>query len=96
MRIFFLVLILAIGGSGLAEARCADDFKALQDRVARQMKQQPAPAQVAAAAKQLNKAADDMNRMDEVDCYNAVARIRRTLATPPPIEAKEEGPAKPR
>lgn len=97
MRIFFLALILAVGGSGLAQARCADEFKELQDRVARQVKQHPPPPQAEAAAKQINKAADNMNLMDEVDCYNAVARIRRTLATPaPPLEAKEEGAAKPR
>ena len=97
MRIFLLALILAIGGSGMAQARCADEFKELQARVDRQMLQQPPLPQVAAAAKQLKKASDDMNRMDEVDCYNAVARVRRTLATPaPPVAAKEEAAGKPR
>ena len=97
MRIFLLALVLAIGGSGLAQARCADEFKELQARVDRQMLQQPPQPQVAAAATQLKKASDDMNRMDEVDCYNAVARVRRTLATPvPPLEVKDEKAPKPR
>ena len=96
MRIFLFALALAIGGSSFAQARCADDFKELQARVDRQMLQQPAQPQVAAAAKQLKKASDDMNSMDEVDCYNAVARVRRTLATPVPPQEVKDAIAKPR
>jgi hypothetical protein len=97
MRIFFFALALAIGGSSVAQARCSDDFKELQARIDRQMQQQPPQPQVAAAAKQLKKASDDMDSMDEVDCYNAVARVRRTLATPvPPQEVKDAIAAKPR
>jgi hypothetical protein len=97
MRIFLLAFALAIGGSAAAQASCADEFKELQARVARQMTQQPPTAQAVAAKKQINKASDDMNQMDEVDCYNAVARIRRTLATPaPPLEVQDQGVMKPR
>jgi hypothetical protein len=96
MRIFFLVLALAMGANATAEARCADDFKEIQGRVDRQMAQQPQPPQAIAASKQVKKANEEMARMDEIDCYNAVSRIRRTLATPaPPVEAKkDEGAAK--
>jgi hypothetical protein len=97
MRIFFFALALAISSSSVAQARCADDFKELQARIDRQMQQQPPQPQVAAAAKELKRASDDMNSMDEVDCYNAVARVRRTLATPvAPQEVKDAIAAKPR
>jgi hypothetical protein len=97
MRIFLLAFALAIGGGAAAQASCADEFKQLQERVARQMTQHPQPAQAVAATKQLNKASENMNHMDEVDCYNAVARIRRILATPePPVEAQDQGAMRPR
>jgi hypothetical protein len=97
MRIFLLTLALTIGGSSLAHANCSDEFKEVQQRVAKQMQQRPRPPQAVAAAEQLKKANENMADMDEVDCYNAVARIRRTLATPaPPPEVKDAGPGKPR
>ena len=87
MRIFIVAMALVIGGSGMAQARCADDLKELQARIDREKLRQPTPPPVMAAAKELQKANANMAQMDEVDCYNAVAHARRTLATPPPAPA---------
>lgn len=75
-----LVALLAL--SQVAEARCADDLKAVQARVDRAQKQKPTP-QSAAAAKILNRY-NQSDTADEVDCYNAVARARHALDQKPP------------
>lgn len=86
MRVLVLVLVLLIGGAGLARARCADDLEDLRGKVERAQKRQPSP-QAAAAGKELQKTDRNIKEMDEVDCYNAVARIRRILNGPPPVDA---------
>src|SRR5690349_16957746 len=70
MRILILAVVLVIGASGAAWARCADDFKELQTRVDHERHRQPPSPQAVAAAKELNKASQNMNNMDEIDCYN--------------------------
>ncbi len=87
MRLVVLALVLLVGGAGVAQARCADELGELRLRVAREQKQRPTP-QSAAAAKELKKADENANRMDEVDCYNALDRARRALNAPAPAEAK--------
>lgn len=74
-----LVVLLAL--SGVAEARCADDLKALQARVDRAQKQKPTP-QSAAAAKILQRF-NQSTTTDEVACYSAVGRAQRALAERP-------------
>jgi hypothetical protein len=75
-----------------AQARCADDLTTLQARVERAQKMRPAPDGAAEAAKVLKKFNESDNK-DEVDCYNAVARARRALATAPPDAAAQPGQA---
>ena len=87
MRIFVLALVLSTGGAGLAQARCTDDLNDLRARVEREQKRQPT-AQTAAAYKELQKIDLNIKRMGEVDCYNAVARARRALNAPPPMDPK--------
>ncbi len=89
MRILALVMVLLLGGVALAQARCADDLKELQARVDREQKRQPT-AQTAAAAKELKKVDENLKQMDEVDCYNAVTRVRRALTAPPPPALKAQ------
>jgi hypothetical protein len=76
-----LVVLAAL--SGVAEARCANELKALQARVDRAQKQKPTP-QSAAAAKILHRLSQSATA-DEVACYNAVARAQRALAEKPPV-----------
>ncbi len=87
MRVVAVAMVLLIGGAGFAQASCADDLTDLRAKVEREQKQKPT-AQTAAAMKELKRADENANVMDEVDCYNAVARIRRALSTPPPEEPK--------
>lgn len=89
MRVVALVMVLLFGGIELAQARCADELKELQARVDRAQKRQPT-AQTAAAAKELKNVDENLKQMDEVDCYNAVARARRALTAPPPPAQKAQ------
>ncbi len=91
MRLVILVLVLLMGGITFAEARCADELKDLSARVERQQKRTPT-AQTAAAVKELRRASQDARDMDEIECYNTVARVRRALAAapPPPPETAAE------
>jgi hypothetical protein len=83
-----VALVVSIAASAAAQARCADDLSALQAKVDHDQKRNPTP-QSAAAAKELKKAADNIKNMDEVDCYNAVARAQRALRAPAPtLEAR--------
>lgn len=77
------VALTLLVAAGAAHARCADDLKDLQTRIARAQKSKPTPPQAYAAAKILQKF-NDSQSSDEVDCYNAVARARRALTAPPP------------
>jgi hypothetical protein len=81
-----LGLALLIVATGLAQARCVDEAKDLTERVNREQKLKPT-AQTAAAAKELQKldlkpkpGVDTKPRMDEVDCYNTLARARRAFS----------------
>ena len=93
MRALGLVLVLLMASAGPAEARCADEAKELKARVVRAQKLNPTP-QTAAAGKVLKRLDDNANRMDEVDCYNALARARRALDAPPeaPVQKKADPP----
>jgi len=82
MRLVILVLVLLLGGTGFAAARCADELNELTAKVERQQKRNPT-AQSAAAAKELHRASRDARDMDEIECYNTVARVRHALAAPP-------------
>lgn len=92
MRIAGLVLALLVATAGSAAARCADDVEALNLRVKHAQKATPSP-QTTAAAKELAKLNKDLPRMDEFQCLNAVARVRRALTSPPPDdEAAQQKP----
>jgi hypothetical protein len=80
-----IALAILVAAAGAAEARCADDLKALQARVDRAQKVNPS-AQSAAAAKILQQL-NDSPTADEVQCDNAVASARRALNAPPAEEA---------
>ncbi len=71
-----------------AAARCAEDLEALQARITRLEKQHPPPPQAFAAAQILQKFTESPSS-DEVDCYNALARAKRVLRTPPPEPPKQ-------
>jgi hypothetical protein len=92
MRIAGLVLALLVATAGSAAARCADDVEALNLRVKHAQKATPSP-QTAAAGKELAKLNKDLPRMDEFQCLNAVARVRRALtASPPDDQAAQQKP----
>ena len=81
-----LGLALLIAATGLAQAKCVDEAKDFTERVKREQKLKPTP-QTAAAAKELQKldlnprpGVDTKPRMDEVDCYNTLARARRAFS----------------
>jgi hypothetical protein len=80
-----LVLAALVGCAGAAQARCADDLKQFQARLARTAKAKPTP-QTAAATKELKRYDTGANQGDEVDCYNTLARARRALNAPSPVE----------
>jgi hypothetical protein len=92
MRALVLATALVIGSSGGAVAGCADDFQELMTRVDQAKLRQPTP-QTVAASKALHEDAETMPDMDEVDCYNAIARARKLLAAPPPDAEKAANPA---
>jgi hypothetical protein len=89
MRAVLLAMALLSAGTGAARASCADETKEFKERVERQYKLKPTP-QSAAAAKELQKL-DRPYQVDEVECYNTLARARRALAAPPP-PAREAKP----
>lgn len=85
MRITVLAVVLLVGGTGLAQARCADEVQDLRNRVDLQTKRH-ATTQTVAATKELQKADEAVKNKAEVDCYNALARARRALAAPDPVQ----------
>jgi hypothetical protein len=85
MRSLVWVVALLVAATGVAQARCADDLKEFQTRLERTAKAKPTP-QTAAAAKELKRYGNDAKQSDEVDCYNALARARRALNAPGPVE----------
>lgn len=92
MRGAGLVLALLIASAGSAAAACADDVAALNTRVPHLQKTAPSP-QTVAAQKELAKLNKDLPRMDEFQCMNGVARVRRALnASPPDDEAAQQKP----
>lgn len=96
MRALGLALAILVATASGAAARCADDVAAIDARIGRVEKEKPS-SQTALARKQMKKLNDDLKQMDEVDCYNALARIRRTLSTAPPEDQaakKDVGPVK--
>lgn len=86
MRSIAVVLPVALAALLLArepaQALCADELSALQARVDRAQKMHPPPPGAAAAAKVLQKF-NESDSQDEVDCFNAVAKARRALNSPP-------------
>lgn len=97
MRSLLLAVVLLSVGVDAASASCTEDAALLQARINRDLKTKPGP-QVQAAAKEMQKINMKMNEgtMDEVDCYNALARARRALNAPPPAPpapAPEPAPA---
>jgi len=91
MRIAGLVLALLAATAGNAAAACADDVAALNARVPHLQKTAPTP-QTAAASKELAKLNKNLPQMDEFQCLNAVARVRRALTAPPPDDQAAQKP----
>jgi hypothetical protein len=89
MRIAGLVLVLLVATAGSAAAACADDVAALNIRVPHLQKTAPTP-QTAAASKELAKLNKNLPQMDEFQCTNAVARVRRALTSPPDDQAAQK------
>jgi hypothetical protein len=83
MRALVLAVAFVIGSTGVAAASCADDLQELMARVDQAKQRQRTPQTIAASAA-LHKDNENMKDMDEVDCYNAIARARKLLAAPPP------------
>jgi hypothetical protein len=84
--VILMVAFAALALAQTAQAHCTDDLAALQARVDREKKMNPPPPGAAEAAKVLQKF-NDSESQDEIDCYNAVARARHALNTPPEAPA---------
>lgn len=89
MRSVILAVFLLLVSADVAMARCSDDAADFNARIDHDLKIKPSP-QVSAAAKVMQKLNENIKNMDEVDCYNALARARRALKTAPPPEAAAE------
>jgi hypothetical protein len=85
MRVASLVLLSLIASAAAAQARCEDNMKDVREKVERAQKANRSP-QTAAAAKELKSYDDRAMSADEVDCYNAIARVERALNSPPPAD----------
>ncbi|HUH85988.1 MAG TPA: hypothetical protein VLX85_15370 [Stellaceae bacterium] len=86
-----LVSALLVATAGSAAADCADDVAALNIRVPHLQKTAPTP-QTAAASKELAKLNKNLPQMDEFQCINAVARVRRALTESPPDDQAAQKP----
>jgi hypothetical protein len=84
MRVASQVLVMLVASVATAHASCADDMKDVRLKVEQAQKTNPS-AQTEVAAKELERYSQSASA-DEVDCYNAIARIERALKAPAPAD----------
>jgi hypothetical protein len=91
MRTVILALLLFLAGAASGHAKCADDLATFKLRIDAEKRRSPTPQptpQVAAAAKEAQKADLALSTGAELDCFNAVARGWKELKAVAPAAKK--------